>query len=126
MIRYRRWHMADLIVCVERVDAEGGVAMNVRWVVLVLVVFGCGCAAVGNSEMAKTEDAQDEAVLEHNAAAEPEDRVVCSRERVSGTNIARKVCRTERQIEAEREHAREAMDEIRRTVGDSSSGGIGG
>ena len=100
--------------------------MRGRWLGIAIFVMVSGCATGGGNAVSEKEQAEDAAVVEYNATVEPEERVVCTRERVSGTNIARKICRTERQIEEEREHAREAMDEIRRTVGDSSSGGVGG
>lgn len=97
--------------------------MGGRWLVLTLVVMAAACATDTGSQVAKKDQVLDDAVSEHNATAERENQIVCTRERVSGTIIARKICRTRSQVDQERQDAQETMDVIRRTVSTDSSGG---
>ena len=58
------------------------------------------------------ENADDaEGVVEaHNATASAEDQVVCRKERSTGSHFSRKVCRTVKQMDEDREDAREMME----------------
>lgn len=68
-----------------------------------------GCASSGDSSSEKvlqraTDEQVAEAVAVHNEnVSDEKDRVICTRETVVGSHFSRRICRTVRQIEEERE-----------------------
>ena len=53
------------------------------------------------------------------------DKVVCRKERRMGSNISKKVCRTQAQMEAERESGQDTLDSLsRRTLSGADRGSI--
>lgn len=89
--------------------------MHHRWIIIFLISLAAGCA---NSSGGPTEKDKvfDEAVAQHNAAATPENKVTCQRVRELGSNFARKVCKTNQEVERDLENAREGMEQIRSTT----------
>lgn len=51
----------------------------------------------------------EELVTAHNQSADPEDKVICRREKVIGSNLTTKVCRTVKEMARERELAKDNM-----------------
>jgi hypothetical protein len=84
---------------------------------LILVVLGliAACATDGSQQAGKKVQLSDKNIAAHNATANPEEQIVCRREQVHGSNLRKKVCRTQAQIDAELENSREAMDRLHRT-----------
>ena len=69
--------------------------------------------------------AQDRPEPEKAAPAKAEQKLICKKERSIGSQMVKRVCRTEAQIEAEREAARQGMetDSNRCMQGASCKGG---
>jgi len=84
---------------------------------IILIVLGliAACATNGNQPSGEKAELNDDNIATHNATANPEEQVICTRERVKGSNLRKKVCRTQAQIDADLESSRETMDRLRRT-----------
>ena len=69
--------------------------------------------------------AQESAPSTSSEAPKPEQKLVCKKERSIGSQMVKRVCRTQAQIEAEREAARQGMetDDNRCMQGASCKGG---
>ncbi|MFT5013854.1 MAG: hypothetical protein ACI9HA_002517, partial [Dinoroseobacter sp.] len=67
------------------------------------------CVSSGKQSDKTNVDAQ---IAVHNQTAEDGDKIVCKRIRDTTTRIKRKRCRTNSQIEAEREAAQNSMGEL--------------
>lgn len=89
--------------------------MHHRWIIIFLISLAAGCASSSGGLTGK-DKAFDEAVAQHNAAAAPENKVTCRRVRELGSNFARKVCKTNQEVERDLENAREGMEQIRSTT----------
>ncbi len=76
-----------------------------------IIVLGASVASWAIAEEPSTVDSQK---AEKTA---PADRVVCTREPVTGSNIKRKVCRTQSQLDAERDASRQGMNDLNKSVG---------
>ena len=86
--------------------------MTIRWLVLFLTMLLSSCATstgTSSSEVNKV----DKAIISHNTQVKPADKVICRRERETGSRLSKKICRTQRQIEAEQEAGQRTMDKIR-------------
>ena len=83
-----------------------------RTTAVALAALALGCASTSGSEAERDLDLAS-AVEEHNAQAEEKDRVVCTKERPTGSHIPRRVCRTVADIERERER----VERMGRTAG---------
>lgn len=57
------------------------------------------------------------------ASTRERDDLVCKRERVIGSHIRKRTCRTRAQIEAEREATQKAIEDLSKTRGPNSDGG---
>lgn len=76
-------------------------------IALAAVIAACGARPTA-------EDAADELVAGDVIDVDyDEDRLVCKRQRVIGSNVPRTVCKTESQIEAERQAAEKAVGPLR-------------
>jgi hypothetical protein len=65
----------------------------------------------------------DKAIISHNTQVKPADKVICRRERATGTRMTKKICRTQRQIEAEHEAGQRTMDKIRTSTSQGAGDG---
>jgi hypothetical protein len=84
-----------------------------------MILLGA-CASDGGSTVKSNNDQVESAVTQYNETAETEDRLICRREKRPGTNIAKKVCRTVRQMKEERKQAELFMDRSRPGAGQST------
>jgi hypothetical protein len=82
-------------------------------VVMMGLVLGCATATPPQqtpSSTAQGQQAEKTAVADaKDAKKDPGSTLICESVRVTGSHIPRKVCRTARQIEEEREAAQKAM-----------------
>lgn len=84
---------------------------------VILSLFLAGCATSGDSPSVRspqepTDTQVAEAVKDHNeTVADAKEKVICTRESVLGTHFSRRICRTVRQIEEDRETARRTLDD---------------
>ena len=82
--------------------------------VMVMMGLGVGCATTTPPQQAPNATAQsqqaDKAAAE-GAKKDPDSTLVCESVPVTGSHIPRKVCRTLRQVEQEREAAQKALRE---------------
>lgn len=82
--------------------------------VVVMMGLGVGCATAAPPQQAPNATAQsqqaDKTAVE-GAKKDPDHTLVCESVPVTGSHIPRKVCRTLRQIEQEREAAQKALRE---------------
>jgi len=67
--------------------------------------------------LTKNPDLSENAPLPVRTESVSGDELICKRERVTGTHIAKKVCRTRQQVEAEREAAEHFMRRTKITPG---------
>ena len=75
--------------------------------ILAIVILLSGCATGTKVELT------EEMVDAHNASVENKmERIICTREKEIGSHFSRKVCRTVRQIQAEREEARRTIENV--------------
>ena len=82
---------------------------------LLLSVAGCGFA-----------NAQDPAPAEPAAQSDkpaPSSKVVCRQEPVMGSIIKKKTCRTQQQMDEEREASRQSMNDLNKSTGQTSGSG---
>ena len=78
--------------------------MRFLLVAALLAVVGCGAWGV---DSASGRDKQDAAVAAHNEKVKDErERLVCTRETPTGSNFAKRICRTVAQIEEEQERVK--------------------
>jgi hypothetical protein len=89
--------------------------MKHRWTILLLISLTTGCTS-NSVEPVEKDKALNEAVATHNATAKPENKVTCRRVRELGSNFARRVCKTNQEIEQDLGNAQQAMDQIRNTT----------
>jgi hypothetical protein len=88
-----------------------------RTALVLLSLCIVGCASSGDRPSARSPEKYSdtqvaEAVKEHNEAVEDEkDKVICTRESVVGSHFSRRVCRSLRQLEEEREYARRMLED---------------
>jgi hypothetical protein len=80
--------------------------------VVVMMGLGVGCATAtppqqAPNAMAQSQQADKTAVAD--AKKDPDSTLICESVPVTGTRIPRKVCRTARQVEEEREAAQKAI-----------------
>ncbi len=87
-----------------------------------------GCAAVwGGAAIAPPAMAADSAPVTPSAQTQntsDRSKVVCTRESVMGSNIKKKVCRTQVQIDDQREASQKVLDDLNSSQ--TRSGGAGG
>jgi hypothetical protein len=76
------------------------IAMSSRFALLLLTV------TLGAATVASAQDAPPPTKTE---PAKAEQKLICKRERSIGSNMVKRVCRTEAQVEAEREAARQGL-----------------
>lgn len=88
---------------------------------LTLSLFLVACASSGEQSSKVDVDAK---IAAHNQTAKHGDKIVCERVRDTTTRIKRKRCRTNSQIEAEREAGQNSMSELNNSAvtGSSQSG----
>lgn len=72
------------------------------------LLLGAGCVT---TRQKKDTEKADETLAEHNAKAEPQDKIVCHREHVTGSNRTERVCR---RVGERRRNRDEAGDMMRR------------
>lgn len=94
----------------------------IRTTCLIVLLWLLTACASGGSSVAVSEssghaatigenaDDPDVVVEAHNATASDEEQVVCRKERSTGSHFSRKVCRTVKQMDEDREEARELME----------------
>ena len=70
-----------------------------------------------DTTLAKSPDLTENAALPVRTEPVNGDELICKRERLTGTHIAKKVCRTRQQVEAEREAAEQFMRRSKITPG---------
>jgi hypothetical protein len=92
-----------------------GKKMKHRWTILLLISLTTGCTS-SSVEPVEKDKALNEAVAAHNATAKPENKVTCRRVRELGSNFARRVCKTNQEIEQDLKNTQEMMDQIRNTT----------
>jgi hypothetical protein len=56
--------------------------------------------------------------------AAPADKLVCKQEPVIGSNIKRRVCKSQSQIDEERDAARQGLNDLNKSAGRPQSSGI--
>lgn len=77
-------------------------------------LLGAGCASNGASEAAGGEGGTEQPAGEQVADADdPDNKVICRREHVVGSQFPRRVCKTVRQIREEQEQAQRELDRER-------------
>ena len=86
-----------------------------------LFLLASACATSSSSSGGAPLQSQSRAASAPAAAASKptasdDDKLICEYERPVGSNIPRKVCRTQAQIDREREAAQEKMRELSRTT----------
>ena len=77
------------------------------YLLIPLLIVGCATDPATMSERKQ----QDQAVAQHNATtADNKDRLVCRKEKKTGSHRPIKICRTVRQIEADKISARTELE----------------
>jgi hypothetical protein len=80
--------------------------------VVVMMGLGVGCATATPPQQAPNATAQSQQADKTavaDAKKDPDSTLICENVPVTGTRIPRKVCRTQRQVEQEREAAQKAI-----------------
>ena len=96
----------------------------IRFVIPLLPLLVVACTATSpDSYQSKTELNEEEAALlaQHNETASEKEQVVCKYEKVTGSNMMSRICRTVRRMEEDREDARKLLrrSSIARGTGDN-------
>ena len=94
---------------------------------VILSLFLVGCATSGDgpsvrSPQEPTDPQVAEAVKDNQTVADAKDKVICTRETAVGTHFSRRVCRTVRKIEEDREAARRSLEDQIDGVGGGGPG----
>jgi hypothetical protein len=113
--------------------------MNLRFLLLATILSLSACAAPESSEQAGGSTGASDTVVDNSegvlevvevpevpvAASPPPsgDEVVCRKEKRLGSNRTIKICRTQAQVDAEREAGQDALDDLsRRTLSGPNRG----
>jgi hypothetical protein len=84
-----------------------------RFAVLLMGV-SCGYAAADDTDASKSDEP---------AKSDSADKLICKREAVMGSNIKKKTCKTQRQIDEERQASQGMMDDLSRQQGRNNGSG---
>jgi hypothetical protein len=98
-------------------------SMIKRCLFLTMICTLTACATNTGVRVSEEDTQLNKAVISHNQTVKPADKLVCKRERPTGSRLTKKICRTQSQIDAERAAGKKTMDKIR--TGSTMGGGEG-
>jgi hypothetical protein len=84
--------------------------------VALLIAAACGSIAFAEDSAAPAKEPTQKSA--------PTDKLVCTREPVIGSNIKRRVCKPQSQINEERDAARQGLNDLNKSAGRPQSTGI--
>jgi hypothetical protein len=79
------------------------------WCAGVGLFLGCATASPPPQPTSAAQSTQKDGAAAATAKQDPDQTLICESETVTGTRIPKKVCRTQRQVDAEREAAEKAV-----------------
>lgn len=79
-----------------------------------LISFGMALMLIGSPQAAPTQSEQPQAVSESGTSSTDNQRLICRRERVVGSNRAQRICQTRQQWAEQSDQSRQMMDKVAR------------
>jgi hypothetical protein len=100
-----------------------------NWILILSLLMLAGCAGTGQPSVVADDANKGDAQAEEqvaDASGDSANEVVCTREKKVGSNMYQRVCKTRRQLEAEREASQEQLRRDRSLQGAGAMQGGGG